>query len=167
MVVVDDIRHDEYDAGGHSYLETPNVDRLAAEGTSFHPTYHATLLCSPSRASLLTGQYASRHGILANTSCHRSSHNLDLFAIDLQKAGYRTAHVSKWHMGNDPTPRPGYDYWVSFAGQGLAYNPDLFEDGRIHKMHGYITDMATKFIRESSKQDKPFLCLYCSQSRIP
>lgn len=107
LIVVDDLRFDEFGAGGHPYLETPNIDRLASEGAMFHNAYHATPLCSPNRASILTGQYVSRHGILDNTSRSRASHLLDLFPKELQQAGYRTAHIGKWHMGNDPTPRPG------------------------------------------------------------
>jgi N-acetylglucosamine-6-sulfatase len=159
MIVVDDMRFDEFGAGGHLYLETPNIDRLAAEGALFINAYHVTPLCSPNRASILTGQYVSRHGILDNTSRSHASHQLALFPKELQKAGYRTAHIGKWHMGNDPTPRPGYDFWVSFAGQGKTNDPDLFENGRMHKIKGYITDIFTDraigFIKQNSK-DNPF-----------
>jgi N-acetylglucosamine-6-sulfatase len=158
FIVVDDMRTDEYGAGGHPYLKTPNIDRLAAEGATFTRAYHATPLCSPNRASLLTGQYASRHGILDNTSRSYASHRLNLFPKELQKAGYRTAHIGKWHMGNDPTPRPGYDYWISFRGQGRSKDPILYEDGKLQEVKGYITDIFTDrtvdFINRES--GKPF-----------
>ncbi len=160
LIVVDDMRFDEFGAGGHTYMETPNIDRLAKEGFMFKDAYHAVPLCSPNRASILTGQYPSRHGILDNTSRNQASHMIDLFPKDLQKVGYRTAHVGKWHMGNSSEPRPGYDYWVSFEGQGKTYNPDLYEEGRTHRVEGYITDIftdrAVKFINESSSSDEPF-----------
>ena len=158
LIVVDDLRFDEIGVGGHPYLETPNIDRLAAEGAMFTSAYHSTPLCSPNRASILTGQYVSRHGILDNTSRSHASHRLDLFPKELQKAGYATAHVGKWHMGNDPTPRPGYDYWVSFAGQGKTNDPDLYENGGIHSVKGYITDIFTdRAIDFIEKTDgKPF-----------
>jgi arylsulfatase A-like enzyme len=144
IIVVDDMRFDEFRAGGHPYLETPHIDALAKSGVVFRNAYHTTPLCSPNRACILTGQYASRHGIIDNTSRSHASHQLRTFARELQRAGYETAHLGKWHMGNDPTPRPGYDYWVSFAGQGDTENPELFEDGRLRKVDGYITDLLTE-----------------------
>ena len=143
VIVVDDMRYDEYGAGGHPYLETPNIDALAAAGATFTQAYHATPLCSPNRACILTGQYSSRHGIIDNTSRAYASHRLATFAPVLQRTGYETAHIGKWHMGNDPTPRPGYDYWVSFPGQGRSRDPELFEDGSLHTVKGYATDLLT------------------------
>ena len=68
VVVVDDLRWDEFGAAGHAYLETPNIDRLATEGAWFANSFHAVPLCSPNRATLLTGQYPSRHGGHRQTS---------------------------------------------------------------------------------------------------
>ena len=167
MIVVDDMRFDEFGAGGHPFLETPQIDQLAQEGVNFSRAYHVTPLCSPNRASLLTGQYPSRHGVVDNTSRSNLSHRLELFPGLLQSAGYRTAHIGKWHMGNDPTPRPGYDYWVSYAGQGKLINPELYEEGKISEVKGYITDILTeralKFINDSAQQ--PFF-LYVGHKAV-
>lgn len=156
VVVVDDQRWDEYGAAGHPYLQTPNIDRLANEGASFTSAYAVSPLCSPNRASILTGQYISRHGIVDNIARDQASHRLDLFAKALQGVGYETAHVGKWHMGNDPTPRPGYDYWVSYAGQGRSLDPILYENGVSAEVKGYMTDILTDraltFINKDRKQ---------------
>lgn len=143
VVLVDDLRFDEFHAAGHPYLETPNMDRLAAEGALFVNSFHAVPLCSPNRATLLTGQFPSRHGIIDNIARNLASHHLETFNHPMKAAGYRTAFLGKWHMGNDPTPRPGWDYWVAMPGQGRSTDPELFEDGGLHKVQGYTTDLLT------------------------
>ncbi len=167
VVVVDDLRWDEFGAAGHPYLETPNIDRLAREGATFRNAFHAIPLCSPNRASILTGQYPSRHGIVDNVARNLASHRLRTFPQDLQRAGYETAFIGKWHMGNDPTPRPGFDYWVGLPGQGRTVNPQLFEEGQLHEVEGYVTDLLTEralaFIRK--ERDRPFL-LYLSHKAV-
>lgn len=143
LIVVDDMRWDEFSLAGHPYLETPNIDKLAKNGARFTNAYHANPLCSPNRASILTGQYPTMHGIKDNVAHNKASHRLDLFAKDLQKAGYQTAHIGKWHMGNDPTPRPGYDYWACLPGQGRITNPIFYENGKMDTINGYVTDVMT------------------------
>jgi N-acetylglucosamine-6-sulfatase len=160
LIVVDDLRWDEFGAGGHPYLKTPNIDRLAREGASFTRAIHATPLCSPNRACLLTGQYAARHAIYNNEDRSVLSHLLPTFPQELQRSDYTTGLVGKWHMGNDPTPRPGFDYWVSFPGQGKIIDPELFENGRLQKVSGYVTDLLTDralgFIRGQRGAKRPY-----------
>jgi N-acetylglucosamine-6-sulfatase len=167
MIVVDDMRWDEFSAMGHPFLKTPNIDRLAKEGGRFENAYHVVPLCSPNRASILTGQYPSRHGIVDNVARNRASHKLDLFAKDLQQVGYETAHIGKWHMGNDPTPRPGYDYWSCLPGQGRCIDPILYEDGKLDTVPGYVTDVLTdkavSFIK--NERNQPFF-LYIGHKAI-
>lgn len=167
MIVVDDLRWDELSVMNHPFLSTPNMDRLAHEGVLFENAYQVVSLCSPNRASILTGQYPSRHGIVDNVARDRASHQLDLFAGELQQAGYETAHVGKWHMGNDPTPRPGYDYWACLPGQGRTIDPILYENDSLHTIEGYVTDILTErcvsFIEK--KREKPFF-LYLGHKAI-
>src|SRR5687767_10548458 len=158
VILVDDLRFDETGASGHPYMKTPNIDRLAAEGARFANAFHTTPLCSPNRASILTGQYASRHGIIDNVGRDAMSHRLPNYHLALQRLGYETAHIGKWHMGNDAAPRPGYDHWVSFRGQGLLADPVLWEDGKEREVRGYVTDLlnqrAVEFLER--KREKPF-----------
>ena len=167
VVVVDDLRWDEFGAAGHPYVETPHIDRLAAEGAMFVNSFHAVPLCSPNRASILTGQYPSRHGIIDNVARNLASHGLTTFPMAMREHGYDTAFLGKWHMGNDPTPRPGFDYWAGLPGQGRTRNPELFEDGRLHVVSGYVTDLLTDravdFIRRP--RDGPFL-LYLAHKAV-
>jgi len=158
VILVDDLRFDETGASGHPYMKSPHVDRLAHEGAMFANAFHTTPLCSPNRASILTGQYASRHGIIDNVGREAMSHRLANYHLALQRLGYETAHIGKWHMGNDAAPRPGYDHWVSFRGQGLLADPVLWEDGKEREVRGYVTDLlnqrAVEFLER--KRDQPF-----------
>jgi arylsulfatase A-like enzyme len=159
FILVDDLRWDELGCAGHPYIKTPNIDRIAREGAMFRNAFMTTPLCSPSRASFLTGQYAHTHGITDNVDRSAASHKLVTFPQLLHQSGYETAFIGKWHMGNDDTPRPGFDRWVSFKGQGEYYDPDINEDGKSVKPSGYITDLlngyAVEFIKR--RHDKPFL----------
>ena len=93
FVLVDDMRWDEMHVAGHPFIETPNMDQLAREGVRFTNAFATTPLCSPSRASFLTGQYAHTNGILDNTA--RPNHDLPVFPLKLQQAGYLTAFFGK------------------------------------------------------------------------
>jgi N-acetylglucosamine-6-sulfatase len=141
VILIDDLRFDEFGAGGHPYMLTPHVDRLAHEGAMCLNAFHTTPLCSPNRASIVTGQYASRHGIIDNVARDAASHRLPNYHLALHRLGYETAHVGKWHMGNDGSPRPGYDRWVSFDGHGALFDPELNVDGRRARTPGYVTDL--------------------------
>ncbi len=125
-------------------MKTPHIDRIAHEGARFVNAFHTTPLCSPNRASILTGQYASRHGIIDNVGRDAMSHRLPNYHLELRRLGYETAHIGKWHMGNDASPRPGYDHWVAFRGQGKIVDPVLWEDGEERKVEGYVTDFLSE-----------------------
>ena len=159
FILVDDLRWDDLGAAGHPFVKTPNIDRIAGEGALFRNAFITAPLCSPSRASFLTGQYAHTHGITDNVDRSAASHKLITFPLLLRQSGYSTAFIGKWHMGNDDSQRPGFDRWVSFKGQGSYIDPEINEDGKDVKASGYITDLlsgyAIQFIKR--QHDKPFL----------
>lgn len=156
-------------------LKTPNMDRIASEGVHFRNAFVTTALCSPSRASILTGQYMHNHGIADNNIKFREG--TFFFPQALQQVGYRTAFIGKWHMGgHTDDPQPGFDHWISFKGQG-NYLPDdgkggprhtLNIDGKRIEQRGYITDELNGYALDWLKQqnkDKPFF-LYLSHKAV-
>jgi N-acetylglucosamine-6-sulfatase len=174
FILTDDQR---YDAMGFldPALDTPNMDRMAREGVHFKNAVVTTALCSPSRASIMTGQYMHNHGIMDNNVQFASGARF--FSQDLQAAGYATAFFGKWHMGgHSDAPQPGFDHWVSFAGQGnyLPSGPNgqprhrLNVDGRHVEQQGYITDELNQYAMDWLKQqssEKPFF-LYLSHKAV-
>ena len=169
LVVVDDLRFDDLGAAGHPFARTTHLDRVAREGAQFKNFFAVTPLCSPSRANILTGQETRHHGILDNTDRSPRSHALPTFARNLHAAGYHTGFIGKWHMGNDPTPRPGFDYWVSMKGQGEVADPELFENGRLARVPGYVTDIFTQravsFLQQ--RRTAPFLLMLSHKALHP
>jgi len=167
VVLVDDLRWDELGCAGHPFVRTPNIDRIAAEGVRFRNAFCTTPLCSPVRACLLTGLHTHHHGILDNTNRSKQSHRLKTFPLALQQSGYHTAYVGKWHMGNDDTARPGFDYWISMKGQGTSFDPVLNVNGKRKQFSGHTTDVlnekAVEFLRQ--KRKKPF-CLYIAHKAL-
>src|SRR5258708_4392984 len=145
FILVDDQRYDALGCLGHPFLKTPNIDRIAREGAIFKNMFVTTPLCSPSRASFLTGRYVRSHGVRNNGDNAALSHQLITFPRLLHDAGYESACIGKWHMGTDDTPRPGIDRGVSFKGQGQYEDPPLNVDGERITKPGYITDILTDY----------------------
>ena len=149
-------------------LKTPGMDRLAKEGAYLKNAFVTTSLCSPSRASILTGQYAHTHTVVDNSA--PLPENLQFFPQYLQKTGYKTAFMGKWHMGNTgDAPQPGFDEWISFQGQGQYYGNTINVNGKKEKLDddNYITDELTKRAINwmNSVKDKPF-CMYLSHKGV-
>ena len=169
FILADDHRYDAMGFVGHPFIETPNLDRIARDGVHFQNAMVTTALCSPSRASILTGLYAHRHRVVDNNNPVPS--DLTFFPQYLQRAGYQTAFVGKWHMGGDSDdPQRGFDHWVSFRGQG-AYLPTaagLNVNGRQVPQRGYITDELTEYAVEwlrGRDRQRPFF-LYLSHKAV-
>ena len=169
FVLVDDLRFDALGIMGHPWLETPNIDALARAGVVMRKAFVTTALCSPSRASILTGQYAHRHRVVDNNN--PVPPGTTFFPQHLQRAGYETAFIGKWHMGGESdAPQPGFDRWVSFRGQGtyLPGKNGLNVDGRAVPQRGYITDELTDFALEWLKARdgrRPFF-MYLSHKAV-
>lgn len=180
FVLADDHRYDAMGCAGHPWVETPAMDRLAREGARFPKAMVTTSLCSPSRASILTGLYAHKHRVVDNY--HPVAPDLVFFPQILQKAGYETAFLGKWHMGETDEPQRGFDHWAVFKGQG-TYWPDghgtsrevpqtdyegFNENGKRRPQKGYITDELTDMALDwlaSRDPDKP-LFLYLSHKAV-
>jgi N-acetylglucosamine-6-sulfatase len=172
FILSDDHRYDfmGFHPNAPDWLRTPALDRMAAAGAHVANAFVTTALCSPSRASILTGRYAHRHGVVDNTS--PIPQGTVFFPAYLQKAGYRTAYIGKWHMGEDAEsdqPQPGFDHWVSFRGQGTYTNPVLNIDGTRRELQGYTTDIladsAISWLEAQRKQPAPFF-LYLSHKAV-
>ncbi len=192
LILTDDQRWDAMGFMGHPFLETPNMDRLARDGVHFENAFVTTSLCSPSRASILTGLYTHNHRVADNYN--PLPDNLICFPEYLREGGYETAFIGKWHMGGEiDHPQPGFDHWISFKGQGVYYTsrmeprvkgrfvPQALDDG--YNINGkpvpqkkYITDELTDFAldwlnqrgtrqRDNETTERPFF-LYLSHKAV-
>ena len=157
FILCDDLRPDALGCYGSKHVPTPNIDRLAREGTRFANAFCTTSLCSPSRASILTGQYAHRHGVRDNFT--ELPVRLPHWPGRLKESGYRTAYMGKWHMGEgNDAPRPGFDWFVTHKGQGKYFDTEWNVNGERHETpKGYYTHVVTDYAldwlkkRESGK----------------
>lgn len=185
LILIDDQRYDALGYLGHPFLETPNLDRLAKNGVHFKNAFVTTSLCSPSRASIITGLYAHNHRVVDNY--HPVNDELTFFPQLMQNAGYETAFIGKWHMGDAEDPQRDFDHWVSFKGQGIywphetglkvkgryvpqAYKSGINVNGEKVDQKGYITDELTDYALDwlgnrEGKDDKPYF-LYLSHKAV-
>ena len=165
LILTDDQR---FDGLGllNKYFQTPNLDTLAESGIVFENAFVTTSLCSPSRASILSGLYAHAHQVLDNRTGMPAG--IPTFPQGLRTSGYQTGFIGKWHMGGaSDEPRPGFDHWVSFRGQGPYVDPTLNVNGRRIERLGYTTDLLTDYAVEflRAEHDRPFL-LYLSHKAV-
>jgi len=170
FILSDDHRYDFMGFTGKvPWLETPNMDRLAAGGSYFPNAFVTTSLCSPSRASILTGQFSHVHTVVDNSA--PLPDGLTFFPQYLQEADYQTAFFGKWHIGHESDdPQPGFDHWESFRGQGTYYDPYLNINGeRVeYPEDTYISDLLTEHTVDWLKKrdkEKPFF-VYLSHKAV-
>jgi N-acetylglucosamine-6-sulfatase len=170
FILSDDHRYDAMGfLKGQDWLETPHLDSLARDGAHLKNAFVTTALCSPSRATILTGVYAHKHKVVDNNTAIPKGTRF--FPQLLQQAGYKTGFFGKWHMGGaDDSPQPGFDQWVSFRGQG-SYMPapnGLNVNGTKTAQKGYITDELTDYAVDwvnSLAKDQPFF-VYLSHKAV-
>jgi arylsulfatase A-like enzyme len=143
-------------AYGSRINQTPNLDRLASAGVRFENCFCVNSICSPSRASIITGKYSHINGVPV---FNRFDGSQPTVAKYLQAAGYHTGMIGKWHLGSDPT---GFDDWTILPGQGVYFNPTFIEPTGRRVIKGYvtdiITDLAIDFLKNRPK-DKPFFLM--------
>ena len=157
LILSDDHRFDflGFHEDSPDFLETPNFDRMSNEGARMKNAFVTTSLCSPSRATILTGQYMHQHKVVDNQRAVPAGTRF--FPEYLQEAGILTAYIGKWHMGHDnDNPRKGFDHWASFKGQGVYFNPEFNINGNKKKFDGYnadiTTDLALNFLKKNGRK---------------
>ena len=171
FILTDNIQHDDFGFMNHPFIQTPGLDKLAGEGVVFENVFNTTSLCSPSRASILTGAYAHNHGVKNNHTTWTGQKTT--FMERLKNAGYDTAFIGKWHMPGEGLPdMPYLDLFVSYTyreGQGSYFDCPLIVNGKETSpkkryLTEELTDRAIEFIENSvnaAGSRNPF-CLYLS-----
>ena len=166
FVFSDDLAFQAISAYGEKrqLLQTPNIDRIAREGMRFDRCLVTNSICGPSRATILTGKYSHMNGFFNNSNSTFDS-TQPTMAKTLQKSGYSTAVIGKWHLGSDPV---GFDHWHILPGQGIYYNPPMIRNGEKVVHSGYTTDIITDLSIEWMKnrdKTKPFMLM--AQHKAP
>lgn len=157
-IMSDDHSYQTISAYDHRFVETPNIDWIADHGARFTNSFVANSLSGPSRACMLTGKHSHKNGFTDNTKTFDGSQQT--YPKLLQKAGYQTAMIGKWHLTSLPT---GFDYWDILIGQGDYYNPDFICNGKRLRRPGYVTnivtDVALDWLTNKRDKSKPFCLL--------
>ena len=156
FVLADDLGAWGMGCAGNSELQTPHLDRLAAEGVRFTRFFCASPVCSPARASILTGMIPSQHGVhdwlragnlpgeTANGQAIEYLHDLTSYTQMLADGGYTCGLSGKWHLGDSRRAQQGYSYWhVHAGGGGPYYDAPMVRDGEVYAAPGYVSDVIT------------------------
>lgn len=161
VIVADDHRWDLMSCAGHKYIKTPNFDRLASEGMLFENAFACSGVCSPSRGSILTGQYAHQAATPRITWMNNTFRaQAEPFPVRLHNNGYHSAHFGKWHLGAGNLGMPGYDHWAGFEWLGAYFNTVMTVNGEDKKYEGFsddiISGLAADYIKERAATGQPF-----------
>ena len=164
FIFTDDHALQAISAYGSVINKTPNIDRLADEGMIFRNTFCTNSICAPSRAVIQTGKHSHLNGVIDNIQVFDSAQVT--FPKLLQKGGYQTAMIGKWHLKSEPV---GYDYWKVLPGQGRYYNPDFRTPDGMQRIEGYVTDIVTdvslEWLENGRDKTKPFMLM--TQHKAP
>ena len=156
FIFSDDHAQAAISAYGSKVNKTPNIDRIAEGGARFTNSFVTNSICTPSRATLLTGQYSHLNGVPV---FNRFDGARDHVAKHLQAGGYHTGMIGKWHLGSDPT---GFDRWIVLPGQGNYWDPQFLVNGKKMSIKGHCTDITTDLgieFLETRPKDKPFFLM--------
>lgn len=156
FVMTDDHASHAISCYGSKVNQTPNMDRIAQEGMRMDRVFATNSICTPSRATILTGKYSHLNGVPVFNRFDGSQQTVSKL---LQQAGYHTAIIGKWHLGSNPT---GFDHWNIFPGQGVYFDPILYDKDGSERYTGYATDIVTDLTIEHLKNrpaDKPFFMM--------
>jgi len=161
FILSDDHRADLLGAAGHPFIKTPTLDLLGKNGVRFTNAFATSPLCTPARAGFLTGKYPERTG--APRICEKACSFLEftrMFPELLHEAGYQTAYVGKFHLGEGSVPKRGFDYWASWDWVGEPFDLTIHINGEEHPTEGFsddhVSEVAANFIRNKTNQDQPF-----------
>ena len=156
FIMSDDHASHSLSTYGSKINQTPHLDKIAADGIRFNNAFVTNSICTPSRATVLTGKYSHKNGTHVFNAFNGEQQTVSKI---LREAGYYTAMVGKWHLGTDPT---GFDYWNILPGQGAYNNPSLYtaEGDRVYFGHAskVLTDIGIETLKNRPK-DKPFFLM--------